>query len=997
MLSELLKSGTHTEYRTRKDGVVQRYRVTSIRPDGAESNDHGFAGTARAYGGREAYDKAKAAGKTKLNYRQWVQVRTPAFKAWFGDWEALGIQTRFDAFVNDALAQQDPRGDFVLRETSSAEVAEILRQGGPDVSGMEHVFVAHELKHAAKHGNEDEAVRQPGQRKMTASDLLRLPVVLDAYDFIKVQPRGTNKTSIIYAKKFDDGTIEYVERAIETSAKNKPRLVTKTAWVVAPTGVKSSLTRVYTPERTAILPFASGRVNPDTVSKVTDPDTGEPMPVYHGTTKAFSKFKGKTLYFTTFRDLADAYAGVRGGKVKKGGNILPVFINLRKPTAFDTYMPDSVVANYQSIGFDGAWDKTGNKKASLFIVFSPTQVKSSIGNTGAFSPSPELTKSSPLALFLKGGKPGSPGLYQRLITDKKGRQITHWMRVEARRAAYNPDQLSLDFDADPYATLETRPDTQPAQRTEGTHAVAALRRRIGRLRDRGGSTATLLAARLHNDFVEHGGANLVGQHVASPGDLAALAQVYRDPRFETFRCFYMRGNTVVGESAYSSRLPGAVYLPTDFHAQINADKDRFGADGYYMMHNHPSGRAIPSEEDVHLTVYADDKAPGMIAHVIIDHNEYATLDGRGIPSIQLHTEPALAGTDFKSAPLMDHPLLGATLTSPKDAAIVAKALNADGALKQSPVLIMTSGARAEVSLIASAPLTLFKPNVDDKFARAHAWLRGVGRASGAGSHRFLVVNEADFATYRDLAESLIQDHVVTDVISASGKSLRDGVGASPIIGRPDTFDMRREGRRVAESDGATEFIRAPDGSVDFGEITPDMANAMRRQAGKIRLERGNDDYGLRHIELRHGADIKGIGFDSVAAFVAEAVQHVHAIWKPSKTSQLVVVEAEEHGKVVFIELKPTGDGEFYTVNSAFPVPVRYVEKKKRKEGWVKLWDRMALQSSAPAVQSLSAGQPPIEAGGSAASPSGQSSNEIVSPINPLRKSLPRVTRIEAYT
>ncbi|QXN70910.1 putative methyltransferase [Bacillus phage vB_BspP_Dartukuta] len=46
-----------------------------------------FAQTENAYGGRAAYDQAKSEGKTKLNYQQWVQVRTPAFKNWFGDWE----------------------------------------------------------------------------------------------------------------------------------------------------------------------------------------------------------------------------------------------------------------------------------------------------------------------------------------------------------------------------------------------------------------------------------------------------------------------------------------------------------------------------------------------------------------------------------------------------------------------------------------------------------------------------------------------------------------------------------------------------------------------------------------------------------------------------------------------------------------------------------------------------------------------------------------------
>nr|DAO19558.1 MAG TPA: crystallin beta/gamma motif-containing protein [Caudoviricetes sp.] len=46
-----------------------------------------FEEVAAQYGGEEAYEQAKADGETVLTYRQWVQVRTPAFKEWFGDWE----------------------------------------------------------------------------------------------------------------------------------------------------------------------------------------------------------------------------------------------------------------------------------------------------------------------------------------------------------------------------------------------------------------------------------------------------------------------------------------------------------------------------------------------------------------------------------------------------------------------------------------------------------------------------------------------------------------------------------------------------------------------------------------------------------------------------------------------------------------------------------------------------------------------------------------------
>ena len=36
---------------------------------------------------KSAYESAKTAGETELTFHQWQQVRTPEFKAWFGDWE----------------------------------------------------------------------------------------------------------------------------------------------------------------------------------------------------------------------------------------------------------------------------------------------------------------------------------------------------------------------------------------------------------------------------------------------------------------------------------------------------------------------------------------------------------------------------------------------------------------------------------------------------------------------------------------------------------------------------------------------------------------------------------------------------------------------------------------------------------------------------------------------------------------------------------------------
>jgi len=132
---------------------------------------------------------------------------------------------------------------------------------------MEHVLKADDIKYALKnHGNEEaEALRRPPQRAITVEDLKRIPAVLDDYDNITVQPRVSNRTSIVYDKPFPDGKMVYVERVIETSKKGKPRLVTKTAWVVASSGVKSTPAPVSTPGRKEDIsaPDSEGKLPPD--------------------------------------------------------------------------------------------------------------------------------------------------------------------------------------------------------------------------------------------------------------------------------------------------------------------------------------------------------------------------------------------------------------------------------------------------------------------------------------------------------------------------------------------------------------------------------------------------------------------------------------------------------------------------------------------------------------------------------------------------------------
>ena len=46
-----------------------------------------WVATNKLYGGEESWAVASDMGETELEYEDWVTVRTPAFKKWFGDWE----------------------------------------------------------------------------------------------------------------------------------------------------------------------------------------------------------------------------------------------------------------------------------------------------------------------------------------------------------------------------------------------------------------------------------------------------------------------------------------------------------------------------------------------------------------------------------------------------------------------------------------------------------------------------------------------------------------------------------------------------------------------------------------------------------------------------------------------------------------------------------------------------------------------------------------------
>ncbi|MDI9333801.1 MAG: hypothetical protein QM533_05435 [Cytophagales bacterium] len=135
------------------------------------------------------------------------------------------------------------------------------------------------------------------------------------------------------------------------------------------------------------------------------------------------------------------------------------------------------------------------------------------------------------------------------------------------------------------------------------------------------------------------------------------------------------------------------------------------------------------------------------------------------------------------------------------------------------------------------------------------------------------------------------------------------------------------------------FILAPNESFDFGEITPAMAQTMRRQAGKIRLQTGiqhsnGTGFGLLHIEANHGKQIRALGYADVQSFVFDIASNIAQVWQ-SKGIQLLVNASRKPRVVMFVQLEAVAGEDFYRVNTAFPV--RQADYEAR-HGMKKLWD-----------------------------------------------------------
>lgn len=181
--------------------------------------------------------------------------------------------------------------------------------------------------------------------------------------------------------------------------------------------------------------------------------------------------------------------------------------------------------------------------------------------------------------------------------------------------------------------------------------------------------------------------------------------------------------------------------------------------------------------------------------------------------------------------------------------------------------------------------------------------------------------------------------------------------------RPDR--RRMEARRNAASVSLLQIPAEnnavyPDNGKAVGWVTPEIAAALRlNKPGAIVLS----DRGIRHIEERHGKEIRSLGFQDGREFVGFVLGNPDAVYGVEGSGRkydLVSRAMKPQGRVM-IRLEFAESGDFYQVVTAGPVRPEFYHKK------APLWER--AQSSHFVAETPDA-------------ISGQSGNNSIVPLDP---------------
>ncbi|AEC02380.1 hypothetical protein [Parasphaerochaeta coccoides] len=348
------------------------------------------------YRGTDLWMKAPNGKPTNLTERQWVTVRTPAFKEWFGDWEASALMegkpiasvSSHDIHIGDRRIidaakkwiQENPVGNA---ETVIGTV--IIDETGVQNS-MSHkplypnkVFVLPVIKRVLEQGAYLGKIPHINQEHFT-SHFFIAPVELDGerkYVFIRVREKEGDANYFYVHNVYVDEDIKRLEAALTGPAEKS---------ATGASNLKQEIARIF--------------ANVKNFSRVID-SNGEPLVAYHATDNESTPLQSGNSAGTIYLGF-DEKSAKRAAHGKR--DVIPVFLSVKNPVnemssgieQHDAESPQKV-AQWRDAGHDGVYvhDESGTGIA----VFDPGQIKSATDTFDPDNPDIPYQEDFPNVLF----------------------------------------------------------------------------------------------------------------------------------------------------------------------------------------------------------------------------------------------------------------------------------------------------------------------------------------------------------------------------------------------------------------------------------------------------------------------------------------------------------------------------------------------------------------------------------------------------------------------
>lgn len=292
----------------------------------------------------DTYMKAPNGKPTNLSEKQWAQVRTTAFKNWFGDWEkAARIEKlRRSKAVKITGEEIEPNSDLKQYKKNALEYGKNLRgeytnkdtgetialTGGNSRGGMREIL-QHDYKDI-EHLQSIAAIPQIIEKAIFVDeapneDAERYPGVKSFRYYVCGLKIGNTNYTVKAVVAVQNNGDRYYDHKLSSIEKGKLLSIIPT---IQKAGIENNLPPSVGKDKRLLSILQTNS------SKVVD-ENGEPMVVYHGSNNEFTKFDtarigsstgtsdGRGFYFTTDKDYANSFG--------KDGNVLSVFLNIDNP------------------------------------------------------------------------------------------------------------------------------------------------------------------------------------------------------------------------------------------------------------------------------------------------------------------------------------------------------------------------------------------------------------------------------------------------------------------------------------------------------------------------------------------------------------------------------------------------------------------------------------------------------------------------------------------